>query len=375
MEEEVISLAKKLISFKTVTPNDDGITDFLINYLKENDFLCEKMVFSDVTNLFAKIGNSNPHFCFAAHTDVVPPGEGWSNDPFEAKEINGFLYGRGASDMKAALAAQLVAAKEFIKKYQFEGSISFIITGDEEAKAENGTIKILESLIDRKEKIDGCIVGEPTCSNKFGDIIKYGRRGSISFTLDVKGTQGHVAYPELANNPIYPLLNILQELKKTRLDEGNENFIASNLEITDIFVGNKASNLIPKNAKATFNIRYNDIHDFESLKKLVQEICFKYSNEFELISSPSAKAFVNNKNSDLVKNLSSAIVDIIGIEPNLSTTGGTSDARFISAFSPVIEFGLINQTAHHVDEHVSITDIVNLKNIYFQFLKKFFKVA
>lgn len=375
MEEVVVQLAKKLMSFKTITPEDDGVIDFLINYLQENGFACEKLVFSEVTNLFAKIGNSSPHFCFASHTDVVPPGEGWSHDPFDAIEKDGFLYGRGASDMKAALAAQLIATIEFIRKYKFEGAISFMITGDEEAKAENGTIKILDFLLEKKEKIDACIVGEPTCSSMFGDIIKYGRRGSISFSLIVKGKQGHVAYPELANNPIYPLLNILQELKNIKLDQGNEDFIASNLEVTDIFVGNKASNVIPASAKAIFNIRYNDIHNVETLEKLVQEVCQKYTNEFELINFSYAKSFVGKKDSDLVENLKSAIIEITKIEPTLSTTGGTSDARFIHQFTPVVEFGLINKTAHHVDEHVLIADVIKLKQIYFKFLEKYFKVA
>ncbi len=372
MEEEVIKLAKKLISFKTITPNDDGIIDFLINYLEPYGFICQKLVFEDVINLYARYGKQSPNFCFAGHTDVVPTGDGWSLNPFEPIIKNGYLYGRGASDMKAALAAQLISVIEFIQNNNFNGSISFLITGDEEAEAKNGTVKVLECLKQQKEAINGCIVGEPTSADQFGDIIKYGRRGSISFELAVHGKQGHVAYPHLAENPIYPLIKILSLLKEHILDYGNKDFIASNLEVTDIYIGNDASNVIPKKAKAKINIRFNNIHTALSLKKWVNNVCRGITSEYDLKITSIADAFVTRKDSTIVKKLKSAVSNVIDFNPQLSTTGGTSDARFIKDFCEVIEFGLLNKTAHHIDEHVLVEDIIKLKNIYKIFLQKYF---
>ncbi|MEK6733819.1 MAG: succinyl-diaminopimelate desuccinylase [Pseudomonadota bacterium] len=374
MYNDPISLTQKLISFPSVTPIDAGITDFLIECLSNYNFKCTKLIFDDVTNLYARFGNNGPNFCFAGHTDVVPTGNNWSFDPFIGTMKDGMLYGRGTSDMKAAVAASMIASIEFVKAYNFNGSISFLITGDEEAKAENGTVKVLEYLDTINEKIDACIVGEPTCPEILGDMIKYGRRGSVSFDLIVKGTQGHVAYPHLADNPINHLLKILTELKSIKLDQGNEDFMASNLEITNIEIGNLAGNVIPGQAKATFNIRFNNCHTKDSLIKLVQTICDKFSHDFELNSHLGAECFVNSKNSDLVSLLKESVKQITGIEPVLSTTGGTSDARFLKNYTQVIEFGLINKTAHKIDEHVSIEDIIKLKEIYFSFLERFFKV-
>lgn len=372
---DVIALATKLLNFKTITPNDDGIVDFLINYLEPYGFITEKLIFADVTNLYAKFGNNKgPNFCFAGHTDVVPPGNGWSSDPFTATIKDKKLYGRGASDMKSAVSAFIIATIEFIEKYKFEGSISFLMTGDEEAKAENGTIKMLNYLALNQEKFSACIVGEPTCTSHLGDIIKYGRRGSLNFDLTVYGKQGHVAYPKLAINPIDILVEIIKELKETKLDNGNEDFDPSNLEVTNIFVGNEARNVIPSKAEAKFNIRFNNIHTSKSLTELIESIIRKKTINYDLTTEVGAEVFVNEKESELVTCLKNAIKDVLDIVPVLSTTGGTSDARFIKDYCPVIEFGLINKTAHHVDEHVSIEDIQNLKEIYFNFLKKFFKV-
>ena len=256
---------------------------------------------------------------------------------------------------------------------KFEGSISFLISGDEEDIAINGTPKVLKYLKDKKEILDACIVGEPTCPNYLGEMIKYGRRGSINFKLNVTGKQGHVAYPELANNPIDVILKILSALKALNLDLGTENFTASHLEITDITVGNKAGNVIPAEAKADFNIRFNNLHNCASLTILVEEICRKYSDNFSLTSNCSAESFVNDKTSHLINNLSDAITQVTSITPILSTTGGTSDARFIKDYCQVIEFGLVNQTAHHKDEHVDCQDIIDLKAIYLTFLKKYFQ--
>ena len=277
--------------------------------------------------------------------------------------------------MKSAVAAFMVASIEFIEKYNFKGSISFLITGDEEAVAENGTVKILDYLKKNGEKLDACIVGEPTCPEKLGDMIKYGRRGSLSFDLTIFGKQGHVAYPELAENPIDVLLKILKELKEFQLDKGTDDFIPSNLEITDIMVGNDISNVIPGEANAKFNIRFNNLHNHESLRKLIDGICKKYSKSYMLSDNLGSESFVNDKESIVINYLKSSIEFITGINPVLSTTGGTSDARFIKDHCQVVEFGLVNKTAHHVDENVLIKDIDNLKNIYFEFLKRFFSVS
>ena len=373
MNQDPLILAQRLIKFPSITPIDAGIIDFLISYLKPYGFECSKLVFEDVTNLYARFGSSGPNFCFAGHTDVVPPGDNWGYDPFAAIIDNGKLYGRGASDMKAAIASFITASLEFIQNNKFEGSISFLISGDEEDIAINGTPKVLKYLKDKKEILDACIVGEPTCPNYLGEMIKYGRRGSINFKLNITGKQGHVAYPEFANNPIDVILKILSALKALDLDLGTENFTASHLEITDITVGNKAGNVIPAEAKADFNIRFNNLHNCASLTILVEEICRKYSDNFSLTSNCSAESFVNDKTSHLINNLSDAITQVTSITPILSTTGGTSDARFIKDYCQVIEFGLVNQTAHHKDEHVDCQDIIDLKAIYLTFLKKYFQ--
>lgn len=364
-----ILLAQKLISFPTVTPIDAGIVDFLISQLEPLGFKCEKLVFEDVTNLYARYGEQCPNFCFAGHTDVVPVGENWSVDPFNSIIKNGNLYGRGASDMKAAVASFLSASAEFIQNNSFKGSISFLISGNEEGVAENGTPRVLKYLQEKGEIIDACIVGEPTCAKHFGDIIKNGRRGSISFKLIVQGKQGHVAYPKLADNPIDKLLAILTQLKQLKLDEGSEDFDPSNLEITDIKVGNNADNVIPGQAEAKINIRFNNLHSAASLTAKIEDICAGA----QVISRCSAQAFIGAKQSSLIDKLSASVAKVTGIVPVLSTTGGTSDARFIKDYCPVIEFGLLNAKAHQVDEYVAVDDIIQLKAVYLQFLVDYFQ--
>jgi succinyl-diaminopimelate desuccinylase len=368
MKHDPIILAQKLIQFPTVTPVDAGIVDYLIELFSLSGFDCKKLVFEDVTNLYARFGTEGPNIFFAGHTDVVPVGGNWSVDPFAAIIKNGMLYGRGAADMKAAIACFITATLEFIESYKFKGSISFLISGNEEEIADNGTPKVLQYLKENNQVIDACIVGEPTCANEFGDIIKYGRRGSISFHLKVIGKQGHVAYPDLADNPITKLIDILSKLNQLKLDDGNEDFDKSNFEIIDISVGNKASNIIPAQAEAKFNIRFNDIHTSDLLKKKVLDIC----GEHECISYCSAEAFIGAKESTLVDNLKAAVNEVTGAEPKMSTSGGTSDARFIKNYAPVVEFGLLNKTAHHVDEHVALEDILKLKQVYLSFLKRSF---
>lgn len=372
-ENDPVILAQKLIQFPSITPKDAGIIDFLINYLEPHSFKCHKIISEDVVNLYARFGKSDPNFCFAGHTDVVPTGENWSIDPFAGIIKQGKLYGRGASDMKAAIAAFITASIEFISQHKFNGSISFAISGNEEGIPDNGTPKIIEYIKKIDHELAACIVGEPTCPNILGDMIKYGRRGSITFYLTVIGTQGHVAYPLLADNPINVLIKILSHLKQEILDEGNDDFDSSHLEITDITVNNPTSNIIPGEAKATFNIRFNNLHTVKSLEMLVDKICEIYSKNFILKFESSAKAFIGEKNSPLVTNLSAAINQVTALNPELSTNGGTSDARFIKDLCPTIEFGLVNATAHHIDEHVSIQDIHALKSIYLTFLKMYFK--
>lgn len=371
--KDPLLLAQKLIQFPSITPLDAGIIDFIIEYLTPYGFKCKKIVSKDVTNLFARYGDKDPNFCFAGHTDVVPTGSNWTVKPFAGIIENGKLYGRGASDMKAALAAFMTASAEFISNNRFDGSISFLISGNEEGIPDNGTPKILEYIKSHNHNLSACLVGEPTCSNIVGDMIKYGRRGSITFYLTVNGLQGHVAYPHLADNPINTMLKILTALKSTILDEGNEDFDESHLEITDIVVGNPTSNIIPGQAQATFNIRFNNLHTVHSLEKLIESICAKYSKSFSLKFQCNAEAFIASKESDLIKSLLSAISQVTSLTPAFSTTGGTSDARFIKDFCPVAEFGLINKTAHHVDENVSCHDITNLKAVYLALLKNYFK--
>lgn len=373
MSNDPIKLAQELIKFPSVTPIDAGIIDFLINHLSPFNFSCKKLIFEDVTNLYARFGVHEPNLCFAGHTDVVPPGNNWFMDPFAAQIIEGKLYGRGACDMKGAVAAFMSASIEFIQNNNFKGSISFLISGNEEGVADNGTPKVLEYLKDNNQRISHCIVGEPTCPEVLGDMIKYGRRGSVTFNLKVNGKQGHVAYPKLADNPIDTLLKILSELKELKLDSGNDDFDPSNLEITDITVGNSTSNIIPAKAMAAFNIRFNNLHDALSLEKIIEAICAKYSKNFSLKFEAGAEAFVSSKNSPLVNHLQQAINKVTALNPVLSTTGGTSDARFIKDVAQVVEFGLINKTAHHVDEHVSCQDIIKLKAIYLEFLQNYFQ--
>ncbi len=375
MKLDPVQLAQKLISFPSVTPVDAGAIDYLIEVLSGLGFKCQKVIFDDVTNLYARYGNLEPNFCFAGHTDVVPTGDvnSWSFDPFLGDVHDRKLYGRGAVDMKGAIACFIASVSEFIHDNpNFNGSISFLITGDEEGPAINGTIKMLDYLKDRQEKISLCLVGEPTSSEKLGDIIKIGRRGSICADIIVRGIQGHVAYPHLANNPVTGLVSILGLLKNTKLDDGNEEFQASNLEITNIEVGNNATNVIPASASASFNIRFNNIYNLQTIEKWIRDVCDNVPDiKYDLIIKNTAESFLT---SDLTfgKIIQDAVFDTMGIGAKFSTDGGTSDARFIKNHCPVIEFGLTNATAHKIDEHVSLEDIANLSKVYLNILKKYF---
>lgn len=373
-----VELTQNLIRCPSITPVDAGALDVLQSALTELGFVCQRLPFTeegtpDVDNLYARLGTDAPNFCFAGHTDVVPVGAAtdWSSDPFAAQIKDGMLYGRGAADMKGAIASFVSAVSEFVQNGEFKGSISFLITGDEEGPAINGTIKMLQWLEENGEKLDYCLVGEPTNPTTLGEMAKIGRRGSLNSHLVVKGTQGHVAYPHLSDNPIPRMVKILDQLISKDLDEGNDHFQPSNLEIVTVDVGNLASNVIPAQAEARFNIRFNNEQSIDGLKDWIRSVCDSVGGEYDLEMRASGDAFLTPPGvlSDL---LTSAIEKITGRKPDLSTTGGTSDARFIKNYCPVSEFGLVSQTMHQVDERVKVDDIVLLKDIYLEILKQFF---
>ena len=375
-----IILTKALISCRSVTPHNDGAIEQLSHWLSEMGFKCDILNFKedgtdDVLNLWARIGNEEgPALCFAGHTDVVPEGDEtrWSTDPFAANEIDGKIIGRGATDMKGAIASFVSATKKFLdERENFAGSISFIITGDEEGIAINGTKKLLNWMQENSISFDDCIVGEPTNPKRLGEMIKIGRRGSVNGVLTVDGQQGHVAYPHLAKNPIPMLLNILNNLTSDQLDQGNEHFQPSNLEITSVDVGNKATNVIPQSASARFNIRYNDNFNSETIEDEINKRLENFKNNFSLKLEHSGDSFLT-KPGKLVNDLSEIIFNKTGINPDLSTSGGTSDARFIKSYGNVVEFGLISETMHQIDESVAVKDINDLSEIYYEVLKKYF---
>ena len=379
-----LKLSKELISFPSITPLDAGAINFLNKKLKSLGFKCKILEFKDkkskpIKNLYARLGVEQPNICYAGHTDVVPPGnyKDWTVNPFKPIVKNNYLIGRGANDMKSSIACFVSAVSKYIKNNpKFNGSISFLITGDEEGLAINGTKKVVEYLRKKKEKINFCIVGEPTNPNKLGEMIKIGRRGSLSVNLEILGVQGHVAYPHLSNNPINTLIDICKTLKKIKLDKGNKNFQPSNLEFTTINVDNKAHNIIPSKAKTQFNIRYNNIHTAFSLKKKINSkiktLCKKNKCIYKIEYIANGDAFLT-KPDKIIYMAKKIIRKITKINPKFSTTGGTSDARFIRKISPCLEFGLVNKTMHKVDECVSVTDLKKLTRIYHNILVEYFK--
>jgi len=379
-----VSLAKDLVKCQSVTPKDDGAINIVAKNLKKLGFKCQIMEFQEkgtakIKNLYARIGKSSPNFCFAGHTDVVPVGDlkSWTVNPFGGVIKNQKLIGRGVSDMKGSIACFVSAVSEFLKKNKkLKGSISFLITGDEETIAINGTQKVIEKLIQKKEKIDFCIVGEPTNENKLGDMIKIGRRGSITGHLTILGTQGHVAYSYTYNNPSTIIVEVLNNIKKLKLDSGNKDFQPSNLEVTKITIDNTADNVVPAEAKASFNIRFNNLHTSSSLKKklnkIFSSITKKSKANYKIKYNVSGESFLT-KPSKTVYMIKNVIKKSTKINPVLSTTGGTSDARFIKKIAPCIEFGLIAKTIHQVDEMARVADLKKLKNIYLDILVNYFK--
>ena len=379
-----LQLAKELIRFPSVTPVDAGIMSFLEKKLKQLGFKTKVLEFREnnskpVKNLYARLGNKSPNFCYAGHLDVVPAGnlKDWTVNPFKPSIKKGHLIGRGANDMKSSIAAFVSAISNFIENYSnFSGSISLLITGDEEGAAINGTKKVVEYLKKRKEKIDFCLVGEPTNPSKLGEMIKIGRRGSMNGRLTITGVQGHVAYPHRANNPSTALVQILKLIKDIKFDQGTKDFQPTNLEITKININNIADNVIPGVATATFNIRFNNKHSSSSLKKkinkVIKKISAKNKSKYKIEYSVSGEAFLTNPNKTTFM-IQDVIRKITKIKPKLSTTGGTSDARFIRKIAPCLEFGLVGKTMHKVDEAVSLSDLKKLTLIYSNILKNYFK--
>ena len=379
-----LQLAKELMKFPSITPRDAGVMRFLEKKLKKIGFKTKILNFKEknfqpVKNLYARLGSKGPNFCFAGHLDVVPPGniKDWTVNPFRPSIKKGHLIGRGANDMKGSVAAFVSAVSIFLNNNKsFNGSISLLITGDEEGDAVNGTKKVVDYLKKRNEKINFCLVGEPTNPNKLGEMIKIGRRGSLSGKIEIIGTQGHVAYPHRANNPSTIIIKILKDLKEIKFDKGTKDFQPTNLEITKINIDNKADNVIPGIAEATFNIRFNNKHSSTSIKKRLNKIFNKINkknkSKYKIEYRVSGEAFLTkaNKTTFMIQNI---IKKITKIKPKLSTTGGTSDLRFIKKISPGLEFGLVGKTMHKVDEAVSLKDLRNLTKIYQNILQNYFK--
>jgi len=382
-----VALAQALIRCESVTPHEAGALTLLQNVLEGAGFACHRMTFSqpgtaDVENLYARIGTRAPNLCFAGHTDVVPPGDeaAWTMPPFAADIRDSTLYGRGAVDMKGAIACFVAAALKVLARHggKPNGSLSLLITGDEEGPSINGTAKVLDWLKERGEALDACLVGEPSCQHALGDEIKIGRRGSVNGELIVKGKQGHAAYPHIADNPIPKLARMIDHLAALKLDRGTERFEPSHVAVTVVSVPNTAANVIPGQARALFNVRYNDTHTRAEIEKRIAECCEAAAKEvgakFTLVFSGTGDVFLT-KPGPLVEAMAEAVREVTGHSAKLSTSGGTSDARFIKDYCPVVEFGLVNTTIHQVDEHVAVADLETLTRIYERFIEDFFAKA
>jgi succinyl-diaminopimelate desuccinylase len=376
------TFARDLLRCPSVTPAEAGALGVIERLLKEAGFVVHRVTFAEpgtapVENLFARIGNTGPHLAFAGHTDVVPPGEAanWSHPPFAGEISDDTLYGRGAVDMKGAIACALAAAIDHPAPRVGKGSISFLITGDEEGIAVNGTVKLLQWAAERGERFDHCILGEPSNVAAIGDTIKVGRRGSLNGTLVVTGKQGHVAYPERADNPVRGLVTLMSALMAAPLDQGSANFDASNLEFTSIDIGNPAVNLIPAEARARFNIRFNDCHSQISLRTLIEKRAAETAGgrvRWHIAWEPSNADSFLTKQGPFLDLVVGAIKEVTDETPKLSTSGGTSDARFIKDYCPVLEFGLVGATMHQVDERTSLADLATLTAVYRKILDRYF---
>jgi succinyl-diaminopimelate desuccinylase len=378
-----ITILQDLIRCPSVTPLEAGALTVLENLLSSHGFVCQRLIFKDentpeIENLFARIGTAEPHLCFAGHTDVVPVGRGtdWSHPPFAAEIKDGMIYGRGATDMKGSVAAFAAAAIEHITENgKPAGSISFLITGDEEGPAINGTVKVLEWMKDNGHIPSHCLVGEPSCVDALGDTMKIGRRGSLSFEVTVEGTQGHVAYPNKTDNPIPKLARFVDWISNAKLDDGNEHFGPSTLAVTTMDVGNIAGNVVPARASAKFNIRYSTEHTYQSLRDWVDmqiaAVKADIGGKWTVSSSEGAEAFITEPGS-FVGLVQDAVEQETGLVPKLATSGGTSDARFIKNYCPVLEFGPTNATIHQVDERISIEELQATQSIYGRIIDAYF---
>jgi len=370
---EVISLLKQLVRCRSITPDDAGCQQILASRLHALGFVCESMPFGDVTNLYARRGTAAPVLCFAGHTDVVPPGpvQEWNSDPFEPTTRDGAIYARGAADMKGGLAAMVVALEQFVAEHsEHRGSLAVLITSDEEGRARDGTLKVVEALQARGEKIEWCVLGEPSSEQSLGDIVRIGRRGSLSGMLTVNGVQGHVAYPHLADNPIRKFAPVLAELHEVEWDQGNEFFPPTSFQVVDIQAGIGFPNVTPGELTARFNFRYSTVWTDDSLQEHVHKIFDAHDIDYELNWHLSGEPFLT-KPGDLISAVSSAVQEHTGHAPELSTGGGTSDGRFISpAGTDVVELGPVNASIHKIDEHVLIDDVITLSSMYRRICEK-----
>lgn len=370
---ELATLAQQLISFPGVTPDQTGCLDFIQDYLEKLGFVCSRHKFADVDNLYARVGKATPNLCFAGHVDVVPVlhTAAWDHDPFSKTIIGNTVYGRGAVDMKGAIAAFMIAVKNRLET-PLNGSISFLLTADEEGPAEHGTKKMVEWLRQTGEEITMCLVGEPTSVSCIGDMIKVGRRGSLNATITATGIAGHVAYPDQCINPLDLIVQFYNKLKSAPLDHGNEAFQPSNLEFTSIDAGNPTSNVIPGTAQARFNIRFNDCHTGDQLATYLRDTAAQISDRLSLDIRVSGEAF-HNADHPWAEQVATAVEAVTGSRPTLSTSGGTSDARFIKDIAPVVELGLCNALAHKDNELVSLDDLESLQQIYAEILESLFQ--
>lgn len=368
---ETLELAKALIARPSVTPEDKGCQDMLSGRLNPIGFITEKLRFGEVDNVWIRKGSASPLFCFAGHTDVVPTGptDQWQSDPFKPEIRDGLLYGRGSADMKSSIAAMIIAVERFVKKHPgHKGSIAFLITSDEEGPSVDGTVKVIETLETRNEKIDYCLVGEPSSTETVGDIIKNGRRGSLGARLIVKGQQGHVAYPHLAKNPIHAAAFAIAELSNTQWDEGNEFFPPTTFQISNINAGTGATNVIPGEMEVIFNLRYSTETNHVQLKQRVEEILNRHNLDYEIEWTLSGKPFLTSAG-ELVTAMQKAIKNVTGQTTKLSTAGGTSDGRFIAPTgAQVVELGPINESIHKINENTSVKELKTLTDIYQQIL-------
>lgn len=375
---DAINLTKELIRRPSVTPADAGAMDLVEQALAGLGFACRRMKFGEIENLYARFGTGSPNLCFAGHTDVVPVGDpaAWSQGAFDAAVVDGVLIGRGAADMKSAIAAFAAAAAKAIEAGQVAGSLSFLITGDEEGVATHGTKMVVEALDLEDEVISHCVVGEPTSAAVFGDMIKVGRRGSINAEITVTGVQGHVAYPDRAANPVPVLLRLLLRLQERKLDEGYPEFQPSNLEITRIDVPNTATNVIPGVARAQLNIRFNPHHTGEDLARWIEGAAESEAHGFSgtvaVVPQISGEAFLTEPG-PFTEVVAAAVRDVTGRDPELSTSGGTSDARFIRTLCPVVELGLVGATMHQADERAPVAEILKLQAVYERLIERYFE--